>query len=120
MLHNVAMAPEGADRHAAANDFTQTGQIRRDAHETLHTAGTKPKAGHDFVKDQDRTVARTQFAHALEVTRYRRDAVHVACYGFGNHAGHLITELVHRHFQRRQVVKGQRDGVLRQHCGHPG
>ena len=38
----------------------------------------------------------------------------------GNDTGHLIAQLTHCRFQRGEVIKRQRDRVLRQHLGHTG
>ena len=59
-----------------------------------------------------------ELAHALEVALDRGDAVHVARHRLGNHAGDLITQLVHGGLERREVVEGQGDGVLCQHIWH--
>ena len=84
----------------------------------MHATGTKAEAGHYLVKDQYSAMAGAELAHAFKIALDRRDAVHVAGDGFGNHAGHLIAQLVHGSFQCLEVIKGQGDSVLCQHVWH--
>ena len=118
LLHDVATPAKGAHWHTAPDDLTQAGEIRSDAQEALNAAGPEPEAGHHLVKDQYRAMASTELAHAFEIPLDRGDAVHVAGHGLGNHAGDLITQFVHGGLECREVIKGQGDGVLRQHVRH--
>ena len=52
LLHDVAPSAECADRHAAADDLAERGEIRAHAVERLRAAQGDAKAGHHLVEDQ--------------------------------------------------------------------
>ena len=78
LLHDLAASAVRADRHAAADDLAERGQVRRDAVQRLRAAERDAEAGHHFVEDQQRAVLRAQLAQALQIAVARRDAIHVA------------------------------------------
>ncbi|CAH0326801.1 hypothetical protein SRABI106_04782 [Rahnella aquatilis] len=51
-FHHVAASAKCAHRHAAADDFTQTGQVRHHIVILLSTAQCDAETGHHFVDDQ--------------------------------------------------------------------
>ena len=69
LFHQVALAAIGADRHAAADDLAEGGEVGIDAIQLLGAAERDPEAGHHLVEDQQRAVARAQVAQVLQVAR---------------------------------------------------
>ena len=94
LLHDVATAAEGADRHAAADDLAERGEIGPHAVELLSAAERDAKSGHDLVEDQHRAGAIAFAAQGFQETRSRRNAVHVAGNRLDDHAGDLLADLV--------------------------
>src|SRR5690606_16695823 len=66
-LHDLASAPVGADRHAAADDLAEASEIRGHAEALLGAAWGHAKAGHDLVEDQHGALALGDLAERLEV-----------------------------------------------------
>ena len=52
VLHDLAPAAVGADRHAAADDLAERRDVRPNSKQRLRTAIRHAKAGHHFVADQ--------------------------------------------------------------------
>ena len=108
--------------------FRRTGELCTGMREAAAAAGVPFTTNHlgsmfGGFFTEDETV--TQYhqvinsnVEAFKIALDRGDAVHVAGDGFGNHAGHLIAQLVHGSFQCLEVIKGQGDGVLCQHVWH--
>ena len=95
-------------------------QVWRDADKALKTARAETKTRHDLIENQYSAVSGAEFAHALEVAGHRGNAIHVAGNGFGDHAGDLLTQLIHGGFECGQIVEGEGHRVLRQYFGHAG
>ena len=64
-FHDVAAPAVRADRHAAADDLAERGEVGRDAVERLRAAERDAEAGHDLVEDQQRAVPRAELAQRL-------------------------------------------------------
>ena len=77
LVHDLAFAAEGTNRHTATDDFTQCGQVRFDAKVALGTAESDAKPGHHLIKDQYDAVLATGLTNTFEETCNRWDAVHV-------------------------------------------
>jgi hypothetical protein len=112
------LAAEGADRHAAADDLAERGEVGAHAGELLHAAARHPEAGHDLVEDQQGAVAVAGRAQALQEAGDRADHVHVAGDRLDDDAGDFLAELLEGLFDLFEVVVGERDGVLGQRRRH--
>lgn len=111
-LHDRALAAEAADRHAAADDLAEGGQVGVDAVVRLGAAEGDAEAGHHFVEDQHHAVLVALLAQALEEARRRRYAVHVAGHRLDDDARYLIADLGQALGHGVDVVEGQGQGVL--------
>lgn len=67
LIHDLGLAAEGTDGEAAADDFTQRGEVGRDADAFLHATGGDAKAGHDLVENEYAAVGGAELAHQFEV-----------------------------------------------------
>ena len=94
LLHDVAAAAECADRHAAADDLAQGGEIRTHAIQGLRPAQMHAKAGHDLVENQQRAAAIALASQGLQKIRRREHAVHVARHRLDDDAGHFRADLL--------------------------
>ena len=65
MRHDFFLATKGADRHAAADHFTQASKVRVDAEMALGAVRSEAEARHDFVENKDCAMRRTALACPL-------------------------------------------------------
>ncbi|KAG0924181.1 hypothetical protein G6F31_019209 [Rhizopus arrhizus] len=114
LLHQLTTTAIGTDRHAAADDLAEGGQVRGDAVVRLRTAKGNAEAGHHLVEDQQRAVLRAQFAQVLQVTLARGNAVGVADHRFDDQAGDVVTLLFEQCGGGFEVGVGQGQGQLAQ------
>ena len=119
-IHDLSPAAVSAHRQAPADDLAQRGQVRLDSIELLRAAKGQPEAGHDFVKDQRRSMLGRDVAEELQVMVVGRDTSHIAHDRLYNQAGNLPAESFKGLFHRFLVVEGQRQGKLRQLLQHAG
>ena len=78
------------------------------------------EAGHHLVEHQQRAVAVAERAQAVEETRRRRDAVHVAGHRLDDHRGDVVREGVEQPPDRIEIVVGGGEGEFGQGGGHAG
>ena len=71
-VHDVGATTEGADGQAAADDFAERGEVRRDSVQFLHAAFGDAEAGHDFVEDEQRAVFCGDIAQQFRKPRLAR------------------------------------------------
>ncbi len=95
-IHYISTTAKRAYRHPAADDFTQTGQVRHDAVVILGSGQRYAKTGHHFVDNQQRAELIAQGAQTWQKFRQRRDAVHIARYGFDDDTGDFLRILFKR------------------------
>ena len=69
LLHDLALAAEGADGEAAADDLAERGEVGRDAVALLRAAERDAEAGDDLVEDEHDAVLVAQVAQALRGSR---------------------------------------------------
>ena len=112
LLHDLALAAEGAHRHAAADDLAEGRQVRGDPVVGLGAAEGDTEAGHHFVEDQHHAVFVAGFAQAFEEARRRRHTVHVAGNRLDDDAGDLLADFAQGLAHRLDVVERQGQGVL--------
>ena len=78
-VHELRLACDNSDRHAAADDLAVGGEIRLHAVIGLSATGTGSQSRHDFIKDQQSSVLRGQTAQLLNEflrTPFRSAALH--------------------------------------------
>ena len=115
-FHHVLTTTECADRHAAADDFAEAGQVRHDVVVRLCPRQRHAEAGHDFIDDQQRAELVAQGAQARQEVRLRWDTVHVAGNRLNDDAGDLLRILLERRANGSKIVVGAGQGVLREIC----
>jgi len=115
-IHDVRPPAERADRQSAPDDFAKATQVGRDAEPPLRTTPREPKAGHHFVKNQQRAVVRGDLPEKLQVTGLRQIQTGIAGDRFNDDSGNLILVRAERGFHRSGVIEGNHDRVLRE-CG---
>ena len=118
LLHDIAPAAECADRHAAADDFAECGQVRAHAVQRLRAAQRNAKARHDFVEYQQRTAPVALAPQCLQKIRRRRNAIHVAGHRLDDDAGDLRADLTEHPLDLIDVVVVERHGVAGERLGH--
>ena len=111
VIHDFGFAAEGADREAAADDFTEGGEVGGDPDAFLHAARGESESGHDFVKDQDGGVLGTAFADSFEEARFGEDEAAVGGVGFEDESGDLVALFGEAGFEGFEVVVFEHDGL---------
>ena len=71
-VHQVGPAAVRPDRHPAADDLAQRGEVRPDAEPRLGAAGPEPEPGDHLVEDEQRAVGAGRLAQVLEEAGRRR------------------------------------------------
>jgi len=117
-LHDVAPAAERADRHAAADDLSECGQVGANVVQGLGAAAGDAKSGHDFIENQQRAGTIAFLAQSLEEARSGQHAVHVAGDRLHDHAGDLLADLAECFAHLVRIVVSERDRVLRERLRH--
>ena len=112
MRHDITTATKGTDWHAATDDLTQTGQIRRHAIVRLCAAESDTKTGHHLVNNQQCAILITQATQPRQEIRLWRDTVHVARYRLDDDTGDVIRIRAERFFDGAQIVIGAGQGVF--------
>src|SRR6185312_15351798 len=77
-VHDFRPSAKSSDGKTAADDFAETGEIGNDFFQLLHAAPSEPKAGHDFVENEQTAVCGTSLANVLQITGVRLDETDVA------------------------------------------
>ena len=111
VIHDFGLAAEGTDREAAADDFTEGGEIGGDSDAFLHAAGSEAESGHDLVKDQDGGVLGAEFANSFEETRLGENEAAVGGVGFEDESRDLVALFGEAGFERFEVVVFEHDGL---------
>ena len=117
MLHDLAPAAKGRQRHAAPNDLAHDRDVGCKPRNVLGIEALRPtqrhaKAGHDLVVDQQRAVFGAQLAAAAGELDAGAHEVHVAGNGLHHQAGNFATVQGEGLFQLDDVVVLQHQGVL--------
>ena len=125
LFHDGARPAKGRQRHAAADDLAQHGQVGLEAGDGLRVqrlgrAGRDAKTGHHLVQNQQRAMLAAQFAAALHEGHAGAHEVHVAGDRLDDDAGQLGAVLVKRLLQLFDVVVLQHLGVLHHLGRHAG
>ena len=92
-VHDVGRPAVRAHRQPAADDLSEGGQVGKNSVALLRAAERQPKAGHHFVKNEQRLVAQRDLAQGVQIEGRGRDASHVAHHRLHDHAGDLVAEL---------------------------
>ena len=111
VIHDFRFAAEGADREAAADDFTEGGEVGGDADAFLYPARGETESRHDLVKDQDGGVLGTEFADSFEEARLGEDEAAVGGVGFEDEARDLVALFGEAGFEGFEVVVFQHEGL---------
>ena len=89
-IHDVRAPAERAHRQAAADDFAEARQIRRDAEPFLRAARRQAETGHHFVENQQRAVRLRDLAQKFQIARFGQIKSGVARHRLDDDAGDLI------------------------------
>ena len=125
LLHHVARAAEGRQRHAAADDLAEHAHVGREAGDrlrvdALRAAERDAKARHHLVEHQQRAVLRAQLAQPLHEGQAGAHEVHVAGDRLDHHAGQLGAVDGEGLFELRDVVVLEHQRVLHHLGRHAG
>ena len=120
MVHDVGPAAVGTDRHAAADDLAQRGQVGSDAEQRLGTTQGHAKAGHDFVEDQQGSAVVRQLAQRPQKRFARDHTAHVAHHRLHDHGGDVLAFSLERFAKHFDIVVRQHQRVLGRAPGHAG
>ena len=86
--HDIPVAADRADRKAAADDFSERGQVRVDVPDALRAAIAETKRD-DLVEDQQRADLARDFSQRLQIGPVRRREAGTVGHGIDQHAGEL-------------------------------
>ena len=117
-IHDVRAPAKRAHRQAAADDFAEATQVRRDAEPLLRAALGQAEAGHHLVENQQRAVGLGDLAEEFQIARLRQIQPGVARHRLDDDAGDLIFVRGEGRLHRLSVVERQDDGVLRERRRH--
>ncbi len=118
MAHHDLASPDRADRHPAADDLSERGQVRVEVEHRLVPAPRNSEA-HDLVGDQQRPVAVGERARAGEERRVARDHA-LTEHGFEDQRRDALTALGHHLLERAHVVEGHHVYELAHERWHSG
>jgi len=116
--HDVAAAAIRADGKPAADNLADGGEIRTDGVAPLRAAEGYAEAGHYFVEDEQRAMARADGAQGLQVSGQGRDAAHVARHGFHDDGRDMIAVRAESLFDGIGGIIRQGDGGIGESLGH--
>ena len=80
----------------------------------------QPEAGHDFIENQQGSLAGAEFANMLQIAGIRHDETDIAAIGLKNDAGNLAGIGGEPGGKCLTVVEGQHHRFTRERGGHAG
>ena len=108
--HDIPVAADGTDRKAAADDFSERGQIGIDVPDALRTAKAEAERD-DLVEDQERADLARDLSQRLEIGLIGRREARAVRHGIDQHAGKPLAVLADQADCGFGVVEGNGDDV---------
>ena len=119
-LHEVAPAGECRDGPAAGHRLPVRGEVRRHPIALDGATERDAEARDDLIEHEDRSVPVADPAHALEVARRRLDRACVDHHRLHQDRSDRVALVVHRPFERPDVVPRQHDQLAKVRRGLAG
>ena len=112
-VHDFGASAESSDGKPAADDFSQTNQVRSHVVHAHRPLQGNAEARHDFVENEKRAVSLCERAQLRKKTRLRHDETDVAEKRFDDNCGDFVPVFRKKFFRRIKVVVGQNKSVRR-------
>ena len=119
-VHDIGATAKCAHRQAASDDFSQRSQVGLNSVKTLSAAARDAKAGHDFIKDEQRAVARAFLAQEGEEFVSRKIQSGVRRYRLENNGGNFFRIFAKHASDGFDIIERNRNCEIRERFGNAG